>query len=122
MLNYQRTEANWKLILGEELKQKKLEAQRMAIAIENPLRLRFFWPVIESLQETVAKAAKDYASSWRFYLCKRKLIKQIYLVSHFFVGMLLLKNPFGCVWKCRVPLNPMVLLIIIPIYPYEKWL
>ena len=47
-----------------------------------------------SLQETVAKAAKDYASSWRFYVCKRKLIKQIYLVSHFFVGMLLLKNPF----------------------------
>ena len=28
----------------------------------------------------------------------------------------------GCVWKWLVPLNPMVLLIIIPIYPYEKWL
>jgi hypothetical protein len=27
-------------------------------------------------------------------------------------------GPYGCVWKCRVPLNPMVLLIIIPI----KWL
>ena len=28
------------------------------------------------------------------------------------------KKTFGCVWKCCVPLNPMVLLIIIPI----KWL
>ena len=25
-----------------------------------------------------------------------------------------MKPPFGCVWKCCVPLNPMVLLIIIP--------
>ena len=24
------------------------------------------------------------------------------------------KQRYGCVWKCRVPLNPMVLLIIIP--------
>ena len=28
------------------------------------------------------------------------------------------KKKYGCVWKCCVPLNPMVLLIIIPI----KWL
>ena len=31
--------------------------------------------------------------------------------------------PYGCLWKCCVPLNPMVLLIIIPIkWLFIKWL
>ena len=30
-------------------------------------------------------------------------------------------QPLGCVWKCRVPLNPMVLLIIIPIQWLFHW-
>ena len=44
----------------------------------------------------------------------KKRLRAMMVVSHY-DSMIIW---YGCVWKCRVPLNPMVLLIIIPI----KWL
>ena len=50
-------------------------------------------------------------SQFSQFLMMTSIISIILLVKSVFSCCL---NPFGCVWKCRVPLNPMVLLIIIP--------
>ena len=73
---------------------------------------------LHNFEHLLKKISKCCRARWIFY--RERLSPSPGDVVEFgrSAGVMGLQHRFGCVWKCCVPLNPMVLLIIIPI----KWL